>query len=138
MALIQLSPQLREIGDKKIAEFHDKITKEAGLKKYDLYLQAKQLNEEYNLGLSDNWLYDNLMSGGVRYEDAQSRYENTVLKAVEEKKKKYAVPTSDVPLPSTAAENDSNILLWILLPVAALVIRKMFGTKNTNTKRRKR
>jgi hypothetical protein len=137
MALIN-DKQLREIGAKKIAEIHDQITKEAEQMKYDLYLQAKQLNEEYNLGLSEDWLYDNLLAEWVQYENAKSRFENTVLKAVEEKKKKYAVPTSDVTLPSTAAENDSNILLWILLPVAALAIRKMFGAKNTNTKRRKR
>lgn len=135
MALIN-DKQLREIGAKKIAEIHDQITEEAEQMKYDLYLQAKQLNEEYNLGLSEDWLYYNLLAEWVQYENAKSRYENTVLKAVEEKKKKYAVP--DVPLPSAAAENDSNILLWILLPVAALAIRKMFGAKNTNTKKRKR
>lgn len=137
MALLNYQ-QVREIGAEKRAEIHDQITKQAEQWKYDLYLQAKQLNEEYNLGLSEDWLYDNLLAEWVQYENAKSRYENTVLKAVEEKKKKYGVPTSDVPLPSTAAENDSNILLWILLPVAALAIRKMFGAKNTNTKRRKR
>ena len=47
---------------------------------------------------------------------------------------RYSVPTNDYAT-LTPSQDNGNVSIWILLPIAALTIYKMFG--NTNNKRNK-
>lgn len=107
-----------------------KVNEEA---KYNLYQQAMTLNEQWNLGIAENTLYVNLLAENVSYANAKVYYDK-VVKMAYEKQAKYSVPTNDYAT-LTPSKDNGNILIWILLPIAALTIYKMFG--NTNNKRKK-
>ena len=107
-----------------------KVNEEA---KYNLYQQAMMLNEQWNLGIAENTLYVNLLAENVSYANAKVYYDK-VVKMAYEKQEKYSVPTNDYAT-LTPSQDNGNVLIWILLPIAALTIYKMFG--NTNNKRKK-
>lgn len=107
-----------------------KVDEEA---KYNLYQQAMALNEQWNLGIAENTLYINLLAENVSYANAQVYY-NKVVKMAAEKKAKYSVPTSDYPLTPATTEDDGSIWLWLLIPIAAIAIGKIFGTNNKRKK----
>lgn len=107
-----------------------KVNEEA---KYNLYQQAMTLNEQWNLGIAENTLYVNLLAENVSYANAKVYYDK-VVKMAAEKKAKYSVPTSDYPLTSATSEDDGSIWLWLLIPIAAIAIGKIFGTNNKRKK----
>ena len=109
-----------------------KVNEEA---KYNLYQQAMTLNKQWNLGIAENTLYVNLLAENVSYANAKVYYDK-VVKMAYEKQAKYSVPTNDYATLTPAQDNgNGNVLIWILLPIAALKIYKMFD--NTNNKRKK-
>lgn len=101
--------------------------------KYNLYQQAMSLNEQWNLGIAENTLYINLLAEKVSAANARVYYDK-IVKMAAEKKAKYSVPTSDYPLTSATSEDDGSIWLWLLIPIAAIAIGKIFGTNNKRKK----
>ena len=115
------------------AQMRTKLDRSEEEQKYNLYLQAKALNEQWNLGLTEDWLWDNFIADWLSYTTAKQHYDN-VVKMAEEKKAKYSVPTSDYPLTPATTEDDGSIWLWLLIPIAAIAIGKIFGTNNKRKK----
>ena len=55
---------------------------------------------------------------------------------------KWTTPTSDTPAgdgaPTTTAEDDDNMLIWLLLPFAAMLGVKLIKNKQNNRKKKRR
>lgn len=133
MAVKTFNPALQKATEDIEADRVEQQRKANEAAKYNLYQQAMTLNEQWNLGIAENTLYINLLAENVSYANAKVYYDK-VVKMAEEKKAKYSVPTSDYPLTSATSEDDSSIWLWLLIPIAAIAMYKIFGTNNKHKK----
>ena len=100
------------------------------LKVIDMFESARELIAQYPLGIDENWAWDNILLKD--YDTAVSNY-NKLLDMVEEYKQKYSF-NFDFPSPQTTESDNSNLLIWLLLPFSVLVAKNMFN-KNKHTKR---
>ena len=133
MAVKTFDPALQNALENIEARRVEQQRRDNQLAKYNLYQQAMTLNEQWNLGIAEDTLYIKLLATNVSYANAKVYYDKVVEMAAE-KKAKYSVPTSDYPLPPATTEDDSSIWLWLLIPIAAIAIGKIFGTNNKHKK----